>query len=428
MARRPPPWLFAFPGTTYGAAGSLTGIVMPYLARSAGIEVNNIGWFVWLLFVPSIFQFLYAPIVDFGPRRKYWLVLMTFFSAAAIVGAISMPLPDRLVPFLLLAFVAQFFTGLIGACYGGLLATLIPDDKRGAAGAWLNVGNLCGGGIAGALAVYLLGHGWEPVSVGLVLAAMVILPALMVLTVDEPPREHHASAGEVFGSLLRDVRRVLFSRAGATGLLLCLSPVGTAALTNFWSALAADYVRPELADQLAALDPKAAKLLLDEKASDVVAYVSGPIGQILTAIGALAGGYLCDRTNRRAMYLLAGALTAVCGIGMALSPPSEATFVWGALVYALITGLCYAAFTATVLETIGASTAAAATRYSMYVAAGNLAIAYVGKVDTRFSSEAHVEYAVWTDAALNLGGVLVLGLVFWRIGSFGRTRHTAVVD
>jgi hypothetical protein len=108
---------------------------------------------------------------------------------------------------------------------------------------------------------------------------------------------------------------------------------------------------------------------------------------------------------------------------MALSPRSEATFVWGALAYALITGFCYAAFTSTVLETIGEGTAAASTRYSMYVAAGNLAIAYTGLVDTRFASEAHVERVVWSDAALNLGGVLVLGLVFWRLGSFGKSRH-----
>jgi MFS family permease len=182
-------------------------------------------------------------------------------------------------------------------------------------------------------------------------------------------------------------------------------------------------VRPDLLDEMAKLSPAAAKALLDERASEVVAFVGGPVGQVLTAIGALLGGYLCDRTNRRAMYLLAGALTAVCGIGMALSPSREATFVWGALIYALITGFCYSAFTATVLETIGEGTAAAGTRYSMFVAAGNLAIAYVGLIDTRFASEAHVEHVVWSDAALNLGGVLILGIVFWRLGLFGKMRH-----
>ena len=424
MATRPtPPWLFALTCIPYGVTGSFIGVVMPFLARKSGSDVDDIGWFVTLMFLPPVLQFLYAPIVDFGPRRKHWLLIVTVLGAAALVGAMAMPLPDALIPFLALTFTSQLIAGLVGSCNGGLLATTIGDDQRGRAGAWYNIGNLCGGGISAALAVWLLGKQWDPVVVGLLLAAMMVVPALAVLAIHEPPREELHSAGVVFGNLLRDVRGVLFSRAGATGLLLCLSPVGTAALTNFWSALATDYVRPELAGQMAALEPAKAKALLDQKAAEVVAFVGGPLGQILTAVGALLCGYLCDRTNRRAMYLLSGALTAVCGIAMALSPPSEATFVWGALAYALVTGFCYAAFTATVLETIGEGAAAASTRYAMYVAAGNLAIAYVGLVDTRFSSEAHVEHVVWSDAALNLGGVLILGLVFWRLGSFGSSRH-----
>lgn len=424
--RRPtPPWLFAFTGTPYGVVGSFTGGIMPYLTRSAEIPVKDIGLFVTLLFVPTFFQFLYAPIVDFGPRRKHWFVIVTVAGAGALVAAMAMPLPGQLDLFLAFAFMAQLLTGLVGACNGGLMVTTIPDHRRGAAGAWLNVGNLCGGGIIAAGAVYLLSEEWEPAIVGLMLAGAMIAPALAVLTVDEPPRERLHSAGEVFGNLLRDVRRVLLSRAGATGLLLCMSPVGTAALINYWSALAADYVRPELLDQMAGLDPAAAKKLLNSEAGKLVAWVTGPPGVGLTAVGALVGGYLCDRTNRRAMYLLAGALTALCGIAMALSPPSKMTFMVGALVYALISGFCYSAFTATVLETIGSSATAASTRYSMYVAAGNLAIAYVGLVDTRFASEAHVEHVVWSDAALNLGGVVILFLVFWRLGSFGKWRHAA---
>jgi MFS transporter, PAT family, beta-lactamase induction signal transducer AmpG len=424
MAQRStPPWLFGLTCIPYGVVGAFTGVVMPYLARKSGSSVSDIGWFVTLMFLPPVMQFLYAPIIDFGPRRKHWLLIVTVSGAAALVGAMAMPLPERLAPFLALVFVAQLISGLVGSCNGGLMATMITDDQRGRAGAWYNIGNLCGGGISAAIAVYLLGEQWEPVVVGLLLAAMMIVPALAVLQIDEPPRERLHAAHEVFGNLLRDVGAVLLSRGGATGLLLFLSPVGTAALTNFWSALATDYVRPDLLDEMARLSPEAAKALLDKKASEVVTFVGGPLGQVLTAIGALGGGYLCDRKNRRAMYLLSGALTAVCGIAMALSPPSEGTFVWGALTYALITGFCYSAFTATVLETIGGSKAAASTRYAMCVAAGNLAIAYVGLIDTRFASEEHIEHVVWSDAALNLGGVVILGTVFWLLGSFGKMRH-----
>jgi PAT family beta-lactamase induction signal transducer AmpG len=194
---------------------------------------------------------------------------------------------------------------------------------------------------------------------------------------------------------------VLFSKAGATGIALCLSPVGTAALVNFFSAMSRPY----------------------GASPNTVALVTG-VGNVgLTALGALVGGFLCDRYNRRVLYLLSGALTAACGIVMALSPRTESTYMAGVLTYALITGFCYSAFTSTVLETIGKAGRAAATQYSLFVAAGNAAIAYTGLVDTRFESNHGVEGVVASDATLNIVGVVVLAIAFWRLGSFGRWRH-----
>lgn len=407
----------------YGVVGSFTGVVMPYLASRAGIELTDIGWFVTLLFVPTFLAFLYAPVVDFGPRRKYWLVIVTVLGAGCLFGATQMSLPDNKVPFLALAFAGQLISALVGSCNGGLMATTMTDAQRGKAGAWYNVGNLSGGGIAAAVAVYMTGHGYSTVTVGSALGVMMILPSLAALSIHEPKREVQGTVGDAITNLLVEVKSVLWTRAGITGLLLCLSPVGTAALANYFSAIAQDYVRGDLAHEIAKLDPAAAKILLDEKVSGVLAFVGGPIGQGLTALGALVGGFLCDRYNRRGMYLLSGALTALVGLGMAFSPRSEMTFTVGALTYALVTGFCYAAFTATVLETIGKDAKSASTRYSMFTAAGNVAIAYVGLVNSRFSRQHGVEGVVGSDAVLNIAGVVVLGLVFWKLGSFGKSRH-----
>jgi len=428
----PPPWLFALTNMPYGVVGSFSGPVMTYLTRRAGVEVGDIGWFVTLLLVPPMLQFLYAPVVDFGPRRKHWLVIVAIIGAAFIVAACVTPLPEHLTLFLAFAFAAQTISGLVGTCNGGLLATTIPDHMRGKASGWLTVGNLCGGGISAAIAVYMTGHGFDPLVIGLTLAAMMIVPALAALAIEEPVRAAAGSVGAVLGSTLRDVKSVLFSRAGITGIMLCLSPVGTAALSSYFGGIGEDYVRPAVIDEIAALHlqplldlwslPLEAQLV-DERASSLLAFTTGPLGQVLTAIGALIGGYLCDRTNRRAMYLLSGVLTAACGIAMALSPASETTFLWGTLTYALITGFCFSAFFATVLETIGKGGKAAATKYSLFLAAGNIAIAYVGLVNSRFHEEHGVEGVVASDAALNLGGVVVLGTVFWLLGSFGKSRH-----
>jgi MFS family permease len=163
-----------------------------------------------------------------------------------------------------------------------------------------------------------------------------------------------------------------------------------------------------------------------------VALVTGLGASALNAIGAWVGGKLCDRHSRRAMYLLSGVLTAIVALIVAGQSLTPITFVIGVSAYNLVTGVCFAAFTATVLETIGHGDAAAATKYALCTAAGNVAITYTNLIDTQVSGHYNKSMpALWsTDAVLNLAGVAVLGLVFWRLRLFGASKHPAetVID
>jgi MFS family permease len=415
--------MFFFAGTAYGVPGAFTAVLMPYLARRANLDLAHIGWYVTLLFVPTWFQFVYAPVVDFWLRRKHWLVLLALVGGASLFVACQMTLPDQVVPFLGFAFIAQVFSGLIGSCNGGLMAAGLTDAQRGKAGGWYNAGNLSGGGISAWIAAMMTSDGYPAWQFGGVLALMMVGPALVMLFVHEPLRKMEGTLIDAIARLLGEVKAFLWTKAGITGILLCLSPVGTAALANYFSGVAQDYVTHDLAGELAKLPPDVAAKLVDSHVAHMIGIVSGLGGQIITAVGSIAGGFICDRTNRRAMYLLSGVLTAIVGLAMALSPTSESTFIYGGLTYALVTGFCYAAFTATVLETIGKDTKSASTRYSMFTAAGNVAIAYVGLIDSRFMKHHGVDGVVGSDAVLNIAGVVVLGLVFWKLGSFGKTRH-----
>jgi PAT family beta-lactamase induction signal transducer AmpG len=386
----------------YGVVGSFSGQVMPYLAQHANIKLDKIGWYNAVLLFPPMVQFLYAPIVDIGPKRKHWLILVAVIGAGFLVAACVTPIGIHPYTFLVFGVLAQLISGLVGSCNGGLLAVSIPDDKRGKAGGWYNIGNLSGGGLSAAIAIWEIGQECSPLTLGLTLAAMMVIPSFAALVIEEPERS--LEARNAFKQTLRDVRAVLFSKSGLTGIALCISPVGTAALTNYFSGMTDIY----------GVDP------------EVVALVSGLAGVALTALGAYVGGWLCDRYNRRALYLLSGALTAICAIVMANCPNIQITYVVGVMTYALITGFCYSAFTATVLETIGVGGKAASTQYAMFVAAGNAAIWYVGLVDTQFSKDYGVEGTLYSDAALNLIGVAILGLVFWRLKSFGKSSHPPV--
>jgi MFS family permease len=411
----PPPWLFGIVGIPYGVGGSFVGQVMPFLAAGAGLKISTIGWFSTLLFVPPMIQFLYAPLVDIGPKRKHWLILLSAIGAACFAATFAMHLPEDELGFLLLAFFGQMITGLTGSCNGGLLAMSMPDELRGRAAAWLNIGNLSGGGVSAAVVLVLFDNDVPGAWIGATFAAMILLPAFAILMVDEPERVAR-TAEQVFGDMWHGVRDVVFSKHGITGILLCISPVGTAALTNYFSGM---------------------KHAFDASAR-VVEFTSGPGNAIFTAIGAAVGGWLCDLYNRRALYLLSGALTAVVGIALALAPHDNLTYLVGVLVYLLVTGFCYSAFTATVLETIGTAGKAASMQYALFVAAGNVGIAYVGFLDTRFGGGTDTQPVDWwptfdgnigavigADAVLNLVGVAVLGFAFYRLGSFGKARVRA---
>ncbi len=392
QVKHPPPWLFGITGVPYGIVGGFCGTTMPFLTRKSGIDVGTMGWFGFAVMIPPMLQFLYAPIIDIGPKRKHWLIIVTVLGAACLCTAMMMPLPQHVMAFLGFTVAGQLISGLVGSCNGGLLATTIPDEKRGAAAGWINAGNLGGGALGSWVAIEMTARGAAPLTLGLVVAAMMIGPSLAALAIVEAERERRTVA-EIFGGTLRDVWAVARSKPGYTGMLFCISPVGTAALINYFSGLAVDYHASEA----------------------MVAFVNGPVNGLLTAGGSLLGGFLCDRLNRRAMYLASGALTALCGLVMMVAPLEPNTYAFGVSAYLFIAGLCYASFSAVVLEAIGKAGRNAGTQYTLFTAAGNAAIAYTGLIDTRFHKQHGVRGLLAVDAGLNLVGVLILGVLIMTL-------------
>ena len=87
-----------------------------------------------------------------------------------------------------------------------------------------------------------------------------------------------------FRALGSDLWDVLRSRATLVGLVFFVSPVGSSAVQNLISSVGPDY-----------------------HASDAqVAFVSGLAGGLLSALGCVLGGFVCDRMNRMTAYALTG--------------------------------------------------------------------------------------------------------------------------
>ena len=239
-AHHPPPWLFGLTGVPYGIGGGFVATTMPYFARKAHFSMSEIGWYGTALLFPPIVQFLYAPIVDVGPKRKCWLVIVTAHRRALLRPGAHDAAAVEDHAFLVLAFVGQAISGLSGSCNGGLMATTMPGPPARRR-RWLaqrrqphrrRDRRLADAGDGRALSADR--RRWRRSWL------LMTLPSLAVLWIHEPDRARRAMR-EVFSTLWNDVTHVVRARQGWTGMLLFASPVGTAALLNYFAGMAPDY-------------------------------------------------------------------------------------------------------------------------------------------------------------------------------------------
>ncbi|HWB12863.1 MAG TPA: MFS transporter [Pirellulales bacterium] len=397
-----PPWIFGLTNLPFGVAGTYAGVAMPFLLRDAGVPVDKIALLEAIAFLPAAYQLFWAPVLDLAMRRRTWLVLCATSGSLCLGGTLLVKLPEQLLAYEILMVAGQALVGLVASCNGALVATTVDPRLLGRAAGWVNAANLGASALGGGLVLTLTTQvSFAAASLALVL--MTSLPSLAAFSIaEDPPAADRL--GRHLAQVTRQVCSAVRSRRGWTGLLFCMSPVGTAALSNLFSALGRDF-----------------------GASDaVVAWVTGYFGGLATAVGALAGGFMLDRLpDRRNLYLAGGLCTAACAAGMAVAPLRPETFVVGSLAYLFVAGIAYAAFSAVVYEIVGPAGSAAATLYSVFPAAGNQAIAYTLLLDGAAQHAWKTRGTLWTDAALNAGGAMLLLLLVRAVFSDRQTAETA---
>jgi PAT family beta-lactamase induction signal transducer AmpG len=394
-ARFTPPQVFAFTILPFGAAVGYVSIAAPFWLEAQGVSLAAIGTISGIANAPHAFKFLWAPLVDLGGHRKRWFIATSALTALALAVLALFPDPGHhLVTYTVLAAIAQVAGTTSAAAADGLMATTTRAEHKGRAGGFRMAGNVGFTGLLGALALWVAKvSGSVPVA-GLVLAGVTLLAILPALRIHEAVsvalaaghgwlRDLAASLGEVLG----DVWRTLTSRHGWTGLVICAVPVGAGALTNLFTGMASEY----------------------QADGDLVAVVNGLGGGALGALGALVGGALADRMNRRLAYALSGVLTAATALAMYVAPLTPTTYTWGVLAYSFANGIAFATLAAFILELCGHG-AGAATKYTAFIAVANLASSYVTTLDGWGSRlpGLGVRGCLLADIALTVAGVIVL--------------------
>ena len=386
----------------FGAMSGYLTVTIAYLLAHAGVSVEKVAALIAFSFLPHTWKFAWAPIADTTLSRKGWYVIAAVLSGAGIWATGAMPAtPAGLATLSVVVLVSNVAVTFLGMSVESLMAYDTPPEEKGRAAGWFQAGNLGGSGIGGGAGLWLAQTLPAPWMAGAILGGACVLCCAALLVVPEPVASHREGGlGRALVNVGRDLWGVAKARIGFLALFLCFLPIGSGAASQLWSAVASDW----------------------HASAETVALVTGTLGGVVSAVGCVLGGWICDRMHRQWAYAAYGVLQALCAIAMALAPRTEPNYVTFTMIYALITGLTYAGFSAFVLEAMG--TGAAATKYNVFASLSNTPIAYMTSIDGR----AHTRYGpagmLYTEAAFGFFGLLLFVVVFKAVRRFWRESST----
>lgn len=392
------PFLFGVIELPFSAAVGMLQMAVPFWLAKQGLSIAEIAAVSAIGFMPHAWKFAWMPLLDTGWRRRTWFFIATAIVAVFLGAVVLFPDPvHHLRTYTLLIVGAQIGAATTSSAVDALMALTADPAQRGRAAGFKMAGNVGGISILGALLIWM-NESTTPTTVGLVIVAITIVTAACGLFVGDEPaidapapgtRAIVAAAQRVQGIFI-DLWATVKSRAGWTGIVMCAAPVGAGALVNLLTAIAHDY----------------------DAGAHLVEIVDGPVGGLLAATGAIIGGFVINKMNRRVAYCVFAGATALCALAMAALPMTPATYAAGSLTYRFFNGITMAAFAGMILEMV-AHGRAVATTFTLFVAVSNQAISVVTWLDGLGSklNGMGARGTVLTDAVLTFVGIGIVGLM-----------------
>jgi MFS transporter, PAT family, beta-lactamase induction signal transducer AmpG len=385
------PVLFLLMFVPMGISNGYVVVTLAYLLAAAGVSVKAIAVLgVWSL-VPQLFKVIGGPLVDATLTNKAWYLVSSVVTGLLIAATALLPSSvTNLTPITVLVFLISVASAFSALAADSIMAHATTEEEKGRAGGWSQAGNLGGSAIGGGLGLWLsqnltpegnqaagrwlaehTGSGWfadaglwlgHHISAGVFsgcgVGLLCVVSTVALLWVHEPPAEHRGIGfAKSLVNVGKDLWSLLSSHRGLVAFVAMCLPISVGAMTQLWSAVASDW----------------------HASANWVALINGMLGGIITMVGCIVGGWMCDRMNRMAAFNIFSLITVVLVIGMIAAPRTELTYIIFVGLYMLITGFCYAAFGAVVLEAIGKG--AAATKYNLLAGIANGPIMYLSWLD-----------------------------------------------
>jgi len=380
----------------FGVVSGFVSVTLAFIATKRGLTVQQGADLIAIGYVPQIWKFFWAPVADTTLSRRPWYLISSVFCAVGIFFSAAVDLSPATFGLMeLITFLTSLASTVLGFSVEGTIASLTPESDRGRVSGWYQAGNLGGTGIGGGLGLWLLNElpaGWET---GLIMAVLMLAcaaPLPLLPNVPATPRVH-SLVGEI-RNIAVEIWHMLRSRVGALSALLCIIPIGTGAALGVLA-------QAEVAAHWGA-------------GPGQVELVQGFLSGIISMFGCVAGGYACNRLGSRIGYAIFGGLMAAVTAFMALLPASSWVYVSGSLAYSFVNGLCYAAFSAFVLDAIG--TNLPATKYNGFASLSNTPIWYMGLLLAAVETGFGPKNMLFAESACGVVGIIVFVTVasVWR--------------
>jgi hypothetical protein len=389
VVRAPHTSIFMVLMAPFGMSTGYVGVTLAYILGAHGMAAFAIAGLVAAGTFPQTFKVIWAPIVDITLSPKLWYLVGAFSVGLTILAMSIIPTPAKamalMTPLIIISSATSTFCSMSAESF---MANLPARDQAKASG-WAQAGNFAGGGLGGGLGLYLAQHVQAQWVSGAALGVFSVVCCVPLLLLRTEVRTHlRPTLHETIGEVGRDVWHVVRSRAGLLVILLMLLPLGSGGASVIMTAEA----KPEW-----------------NVGPDIVASVGGVLSGVVSAIAAVAGGYLMGRLNRWTVYCLFGVAVGLVLIPTALAPRTPAAWIWSSLGYAAVIAACYTAYSAVVLEAIGQG--AAATKFNLMASVSNIPVFYMPLIDAALHDRFGANAMFFGETSISIAAALVFGLV-----------------
>ncbi len=337
---------------------------------------------VAMAILPWSFKFIWGPIIDsyrmpsLGIRRP-WIAIAQLLMAVTLLAAAtsgSMSSAATLTYLAWVFFVHNCFASLQDVATDALAVDLLDDSERGRVNGMMWGSKLFGVAFGGAGMATLIA--WTNLNTAVVTQAVITLAILtLVIAWQERPGEKRFpwSAGHAEGV----VRQQTF------GVMITLSELRRALSTRTTAVLMVLAAVYPMCEGL--YDPLTVEVFVQDFGWSAAEFAraQGTWGVIGELIGALTGGYLCDKLGRRRMAALGFVLMSAVLFTFAATASSwhAAGFPAVLLLPAFKGTLAFATVSLFSLFMKVSWTQAAATQFTLYMALSNLGYATGAKLN-----------------------------------------------